>query len=350
MTTLVDSQKPRQLAGANDSAGGQYKTKEALDSGYVLPPEDSSHSDDAVVELTTDQLLKFTRAAVRSQAFRKGVRFEGEDDMVQETLASVLQNKKNNQTIILTRPYVRVVAAGVVAHAARGRLRAEDRRAIGIFTADVTAMETELGRNLTGVEKDQLAAGIRDNWTDAQGRPNPRHRPSVDFVALAQVRVLSLDASASGADDSGNARTLADSISDNSAFSTDMNADDLSVDPDSAAGQVLSGVRSSKVQNRADAWDIYAGMTNLPTAAAGQVSPRQATAARVAIAEVGGPASAARVWLSGETDASTAALFAPFGHLGDGGRDDIAEALVGREAYAEELWNSALSTSSRRAR
>ena len=342
MNTLTQTDQSRQPTGV--PIGGQYATttrQEAtdVDLGALLAPDKASHADEAIVELTTTQLLAAATAAVRAHSYKANVRFVGQDDMVQETIEAVLRYKRNNGQIVLTRPYVRVVAAGVVAIAVRGRLRAEDRKAIGIFTKKVTDLETELGRNLSGTEKDQVASRIRDEW------PDPRHRPSVDFVALAQVRVLSLDQSSN---DDG--RTLGDTVADHSAFSTDLNADDMSVDPQTPAGQVLSGVRADKSQNRADAWELYAGLTGLPFASPRQVTPRAATAARVSMDTAGGVVNAAKTWQHGETSPATDALFSPFKDIDDTGRDNIADALVSRGAYAEEMWNSALSASSRRSR
>jgi len=317
---------------------------DALDDD-VLDPVDASHADEAIDELSTEALISFARAAVRGYAFKKGVRFVGEDDMVQDTLAAALTNQHNsNGRTVLTRPYVRAIASGIVAQAARGRLRAEDRKAIGMFTKQLTDAETELDRNLTGTEQDELASRIRDEW------PDPRHRPSVDFVALAQVRVLSLNVIAHNPDGRDQTRSLADTVSDSPAFSTDLNVDDMSVDPETPTGQVLSGARANRAQNRADGWGLYAGLAGLPLATPGHVRPRTATAARVSMADAGGVCAAARTWQHGETSVATEALFAPFAGLTDAARDDIADGLLGRAAYAEELWGAALSASSCRER
>lgn len=338
MTITTRTEQPRQPAGV--PVGGQFAATARAEIGTcLLDPAAASHADEAIVELSETELLAAARQSVRTHAFRQGVRFVGEDDMVQETIEKVLTYKKNNGQVVVTRPYVHTVATGIVAQAARGRLRAEDRKAIGILNARVGQLEEEMGRKLTSAEQDQLAAKIREDW------PDPRHRPSVDFVALAQVRVLSLDAT-QGSDDEG--RTLAETLSESGALATTLDADDLAVDPDTLAGQVLSGERSDKVRNRADAWDIYASMGGLPTAVPKAVSPRHASAARVHIAQAGGVCAAARTWQQGESTPATEALFSPFGPLDEGGRDQVAEALLGRSAFAEELWGSAMAKASRR--
>ena len=68
----------------------------------------------------------------------------------------------------------------------------------------------------------------------------------------------------------------------------------------------------------------------------------------VKIGDAGGVTATARSWLNGETSPATDALFAPFGGPDEGGRDEIAQTLIARGAYAELLWNSALVTASRR--
>ena len=291
---------------------------------------------------TETELLAAARQSVRTHAYRKGVRFVGEDDMVQETIAQVLTSQRSNGQIVITRPYVHTVGASVVAQAARGRLRAEDRKAIGIFGAQAKEMEDTIGRALTSAERDQLAAKIREEW------PDPRHRPSVDFLALAQVRVLSLDAVA-GAHDGHRTTTFADELSESGLLSSTLGADDLAVDPDTPAGQVLSGARGNKTANRAEAWNIYASMSDLPPAVSKGVSPRNATAARAHVGDAGGVCVAAQTWLRGETNAATESLFAPFGALDESQRDRVASALLERSAYAEELWGAAMAFSSRRA-
>lgn len=340
MTITSRTEQPRQPAGV--PVGGQFATATRAESATVLlDPSDASHADQAIAELSEAELIAAARQSVRTHAYRQGVRFVGEDDMVQETIEKVLQYKRNNEQVIITRPYVHTVGAGIVAQAARGRLRAEDRKAIGIFNRRKGELEEEMGRPLTPTEQDQLAAQIRESWHD------PRHRPSADFVALAQVRVLSLDATVGSEDEGG--RSLADTLSNDARLSTSMaDADDLAVDPDTMAGQVLSGARADRNQNRVDAWDIYAEMKDLPTAQAKAVSPRHATAHRARVADAGGVCAAARTWLSGEDSPATEALFAPFGALDMTARDQVAEALLERSPYAEELWAAAMAKSSRR--
>lgn len=339
MTITTRTEQSRQPAGV--PVGGQFATTARTEASTVLlDPASTSHADEAILELSEMELLAAARQSVRTHAFRQGVRFVGEEDMVQETIEKVLHYKRNNGQVVITRPYVHTVGAGIVAQAARGRLRAEDRKAIGIFNARVGQLEEEMGRKLTSAEQDTLAAKIREDW------PDPRHRPSVDFVALAQVRVLSLDATQGSDDDEG--RTLAETLSESGALATTLDADDLAVDPETLAGQVLSGERANKAQNRADAWDIYASMSNLPLAQPKAVSPRHATAARVQIAQAGGVCEAARTWQQGESTPATEALFSPFGPLDEGARDDVAEALLERSAYAEELWAAAMAKASRR--
>jgi hypothetical protein len=341
MTTLTFAAHQAANQRRRDAIG-QFATESHLEADVaLLDPSATSHADEAIKELSGAELMAAARASVRTHAFRKGVRFVGEEDMVQETLEAVLQCKANNGQIVITRPYVHAVGAGIVAHAARGRLRAEDRKAIGIFTAKVDELEREFDRRLTGAEKDQLAARIRDDWED------PRHRPSTDFVALAQVRVLSLSTPLS-TPTRFKAVTILDTLSNSAVSSPDD--DGLSVDPGSDAARVLSGQETSQVKKRNGAWDMYASLAGIPAATPSRMSPRGASAAKAVVAGGGGATAAAKTWLSGETSQATDALFSPFGALDDQGRDDVAGALVQRAAYAEEMWASAVSTATRKPR
>lgn len=341
MTTTTRTEQQRQPSGV--PVGGQFTTPTRIEPDIELgrlDPSATSRADTAIVELTESQMLAAARASVRTHAWAKGVRFVGEDDMVQDTLEAVLKYKANNASIVITRPYVNTVGAGIVAQAARGRLRAEDRKAIGIFNRTVSEREAELGRQLTSKERDKVAAGIRADW------PDTRHRPSADFVRFSQMRVLSLDATfRSGA---GDDRTLGDTISDSTAFSTGLGADDQSVDPNTEAGRVLSGERTDRGRNRNEAWNLLATLSDIPAAVPDCLNHRNATACRAGVSNGGGVRSAAQMWLRGETSDATHALFAPFGHVDEAARDDIAQGLLTHPDYAEELWASAVSTASRR--
>ena len=340
MTITSRTDQHRQPAGV--PVGGQFATAVRTEPDIVLDPSATSHADEAILELSERELLAAARQSVRTHAFKQGVRFVGEDDMVQDTVAEVLASKRRNGQVVVTRPYVNAVGANIVAQAARGTLRQEDRKAIGIFNRKVAELQAEMGRGLTGAEKDQLAAQIRNDWHD------PRHRPSADFVALAAVRRLSLDAPVSSRQPTCTSLTLGDSLAETGFGATALGSDDLSVEPGTLAAAVLSGEANDKVKNQGNAWNILASVSGAPEAVEHSVTPRNATAARVKIGDAGGVTATARSWLNGETSPATDALFAPFGGPDEGGRDEIAQTLIARGAYAELLWNSALVTASRR--
>lgn len=333
-STARTTVQARQPAGV--PVGGQFATTVRGETATTLVDSGPSPVDERTRELSPVEMVAAARQSVRTHAYARGVRFEGEDDMVQATLEAALANKRSNGTVVITRPYLHKVAFGIAAQAARGNLRQEDRKAIGILQRQVTELEAELGHRLTPVEVDALAAKIRNEWHD------PRHKPSADFVRLAQMRTLSLDAP-HGADGD---TTLADSLAEDASFATThLGEDDRAFDPDTLGGLVMSGqMRGAEAKSRA--WDVFAETTGLPPAA--PVTQRAARAARVTVGGNGGVVASARGWLSGDMSASACGLFAPFGSLDDGDRDAIAEMFARHPAYAEELWGRAMSQAAKR--
>lgn len=267
------------------------------------------------------------RNAVRRHAFRADIKFVGEDDLVQDTMEHLLRNKQRKPGIVLSRPYVSQVAFGAVGIAARGKLRAEDRKAMGIFVRRCEEIERARGYRMSGKEKDELAAQIRADWHD------PRHRPSVNFVEIASVRTYSLDAKTG--DESS--RTLGDTIADRE------DTDDSAVDPGTPAAEVLSGALTDEKTLRAKAWSIIASVSQAPDVEPGSVTASAARRHKTRVSDAGGVLAAVREWDSGDGDEATVeGLFAPFGQLDEGGRDRVCDLLRSKPQYAEHLYDAAL--------
>lgn len=318
--SLDATPRSRQPKGAPDSSGGQF-AEEARDESQV--------------PLEGVELYAAARKAVRRHAFRADLKFVGEDDLVQDTMEHILRNKQRKPGTVLSRPYVSQVAFGAVGIAARGKLRAEDRKAIGIFVRRCEEIERDRGYRMSGTEKDELAAQIRSEWHD------PRHRPSVNFVELASVRTYSLDARTG--DESS--RTLGDTLADREGADRDS-----AVDPGTPAAAVLSGELTDKKTLRARAWSIIASVSHVPDVVPGSVSASAARRHKAQVTSAGGVLAAVREWDSGDgEDGAVEGLFAPFGPIDEGGRDQVCDLLRSKPEYAEHLYQSALHAATARA-
>jgi hypothetical protein len=311
--SIDGSTRSRRPKGAPDSSGGQFAEE----------PRDESQ-----IPLEGAALYAAARKAVRRHAFRADLKFVGEDDLVQDTMEHLLRNKQRKPGIVLCRPYVSQVAFGAVGIAARGKLRAEDRKAMGIFVRRCEEIERARGYRMSGAEKDELAAQIRTGWHDR------RHRPSVNFVELASVRTYSLDARTG--DESS--RTLGDTLADREGIDRDS-----AVAPGTPAAAVLSGELTDKKTLRAKAWSILASVSQVPDVVPDSVSPAAARRHKARVSDAGGVLAAVREWDSGDGDeAAVEGLFAPFGPIDEGGRDRVCDLLRSKPEYAEHLYQSAL--------
>ncbi|GAB3176134.1 hypothetical protein GCM10027059_50520 [Myceligenerans halotolerans] len=318
--SIDESLRSRRPRGAPDSSGGQFAEE----------PRDESQ-----VPLEGPALYAAARTAVRRHAFRADLKFVGEDDLVQDTIEHVLRNKQRKPGTVLTRPYVSQVAFGTVGIAARGRLRAEDRKAMGIFLRRREEIERERGYRLSGAEADELAAQIRADWHDR------RHRPSVNFVELASVRTYSLDAQTRDESARTLGETLADRVDHDGGFA---------VDPGTPAAAVLSGELTDKKILRARAWSILASVSQVPDVVPGSLSAAAARRARTRVADAGGVLAVVAEWDSGDGDEDAVeGLFAPFGQIDEGARDRVCDLLRSKPQYAEVLFQSAVRSATAKA-
>lgn len=93
-------------------------------------------------------------------------------------------------------------------------------------------------------------------------------------------------------------------------------------------------------QARFDVWAALSDTYDAPNPTR-EATPRQTTAMRAEIAAGGGVLAVANAWDAGADTPATRALFAPFGQIDDAAKTGVANMLLDRSAYSEELWSSA---------
>lgn len=340
-TSAAPSQRERARVPAGVRAGGEFTTQARAESDVTLGDADGDRRFADLVEMSADDrgeaLARQALLSGHHQVHVRNLRFISPEDLAQDTIALVLEARANavrdgRAPRIATEAYVQQIAGGFGAIAARGALRAEDHKAIGIFTRRVSEIEAESGRTLSSRERDDLAAQIRDSW------PDQRHKPSKDFVRLASIRTYSLDAKASASEDKD--RTFGDLVSEQLEASG-SNTD--SVDPDSEYRHVMDMVEAKQTtQARRHVWDALAELNGAPKVTV-RLNRAKRLSARMAVSDAGGVVEVVRRWsTTGQDCPASDAVFLPFGSIGTDQRDAVADMLLRNRDRAEDLYSAAL--------
>ncbi|WP_375000207.1 hypothetical protein [Aeromicrobium sp. CTD01-1L150] len=257
------------------------------------------------------------RWASRRQAFAPHLDV---DDVASEAIAGLIAAWRSHRAVDSPRAYLDRIAAN---EPLRGSPTADSAARV-VYRDRIAAFEQEHHRHPTRLERSDIADDIRAGWHD------PRHRPSVGFERqLGEVPLDSHD----WADTTAAVETVSPLIE---------GALDQLEDSD--------GSCQGKFTARREAWDTLATATGAPPARPRSMRVHHATAARKQIKAAGGAARVAADWDAGRDDATTEALFAPFGgsELDGTGRERVVELLTRHQAYAEELWAAAVRTSENR--
>ncbi|WP_156250809.1 hypothetical protein [Pseudactinotalea terrae] len=325
---------PRKRVARGVRDGGQFAVEQRTETSVSLLERPEATAKPPVEELDAEGLVKVALMSARHHSRVRGLRYVSPEDIAQDTMATVLQARQRNASTVVTRAYVDRVTSGHVAIALRGTLRPEDRKAMGIYNRRVTELEDELGRRTSSQERKALATEIRDTWEDQ------RHKPSKDFVVLAEMRFVSLDRPIGDGE-----QTLGDIVAEQQGSSDD----DIAVDADSALGQALiAATNGRKAEARRSAWTAIAESAGVADVAADSLSRQSAKTHKDALASAGGVREAVRDWNRNEDTPATAALFAPFGpDLSPDDKDDIVAVLVAHSAYAEDLHKEAMRAATR---
>jgi len=284
-----------------------------------------------------EDLIKVVSSLVGRQQSR--IRIGGEDrfdDIVQNACLEV--GKTYGFDRIPLAPIRQIVSTTISRAQGHANLGSTDRRAMKAFVDLREDREEALGRPLSEREEETLAQEVRSTWPDA------RHRPSANFLQRARLartgRIYREDG------------TIVEGINPWAGAETH------SADPGTAVGQAEEAVNSRKSHlARRRAWDALAelreaeGDERVPRVLAPTHSSQAAAWCRTTIDDYpGGVMGAVDRWGQAVEDEGTIALFAPFGEIDEDGRDSVCRMLSAHPESADDLWDSALSSSTRKRR
>jgi hypothetical protein len=275
-----------------------------------------------------------------------------EDDIAQEIL--ILRLKAEREGKQVGKGYAHRSARSIVSQAASSVKRYEDRAALARYGERCLTAEATLGRTLTNVEQDRIAADIREGWHDQ------RHKPTEGFHRRVYGEVR-LDATFEA--DDGSHRL------DFGEFLAKTTKTTISQGSDPTASEVIEGAASrygtaGEYTERAVAaveaggvetnvarrvlWNAMAEMSStagnpIPAVEEGILTQHVVSCHQAAMNnQEGGVLAAAKAWGEGHDSAATEALFAPWPNTTNAERTAIIEHLERHRDYAEEMWHSAL--------
>ncbi|GAA3634623.1 hypothetical protein [Microlunatus ginsengisoli] len=337
----------RRPAGSPHSTGGQYaaptQSESHLDLGGTLAVEDHYR---AVFDATDDA----ARYADNRVGTSRRLADRDAEDLRQDALEQWWRDRQRGHAIATDAGYARTVAH-FQATKLGDRMRAEDRRANRQLAAWEIRFEQTWFRSPTRRERDAQAASILEHW------PDRRHLPTAGF----HTRTLSgQEVSYPGRADDRGVDLLAQLAvrGDNSSigqvmrtgdrFDADEDRDPQPLEPGTWTTAAIAltegsiGVsRPRRVAARRISCAALAEARKAPMPQVGCLSHAAASKASTKLRLYpGGVPGAIATWRSGEDDAGTEALFAPFGpNLDEGQRDDVCDLLELGEPRT--LWFSA---------
>lgn len=268
------------------------------------------------------------------------------DDVIGDTAHDVIKRIRDSEDpdegvrAVATASLVRRIVHGHLDHRlSSGEVeRSEVRSGQVRLAKTVAAREQELGRELSGREKDDLATEVRASFPST-------NRPPVGFHISRKERHVLIDSQP----EPGNLLSVPadESVLDQERRDPFPEAVDRTrMD----AAEMLHFVRNldespMPIHSRNTAATIYntiAQSMRIPSAQENSLSHRQAqTAGRTVRAHERGVQGVCADYLDGNRNEQTEALFAPFGDIDDERREAFAISFESN-AYAEEMWTSAL--------
>lgn len=273
--------------------------------------------------LTAEQILEAARRSAYMRTSHDFIeRGMDRDDVAAETALRAWQGleKERGEDATIRNPkgYISKTAASVVSNAVNGHERAENVRARKMFRRMLGDAEQEVGRSLTRPEQVALQHKIVDEWEDQ------RHKPTATCFTLGPVEHVDL--------------TNIENLAEHS----------IQHHEDGSSGDDLMSEGKDRRVIKREGWNSLAEIGGLPSVQNGSLSWRRAKAFRAAMGE-DGVRSAAKAHGRGEIGPQVDALFGPFGALDESEKDDVAAAFVRYDSYAQDLWDSAVSSAGARA-
>ena len=342
------SNQNRHPAGSPRSIGGQFADTARPESDLDLGSSVATLDPDLIQEVF-DKTGEIARHADQKMGTSRQTGDWQADDIQQEALLQWWQDQ-GRRDIPNHVGYART-SAYFVATKIGDKMRAEDRRANKMLAGWRARFEQEHGTHPTQRQVDEQAADILRRW------PDRRHLPSRDFHHRS-IGGQEVGWQAWTTDEGDDLLANLASRGDNSSVhalsrpgnlvDVDETRDPMSVDEGSwqaAALALATGTGTEEkvrqVQARRISCAALAEARQAPMPQVGCLTHAAVSKANLKLQRYpGGIQGAIETWRSGEFDAGTEALFAPFGKdLDEGDRDDICDLLELGES--KTLWNSA---------
>ncbi len=282
-------------------------------------------------DLTVDEAVTSAHKWGRLYARRYGV---DADDVVQEALLTYSSVVRAPDKPV-TEAAINSAAKYAAIAAMQGRTNHRDDAALREYRDECAQEMNRLGRMLTSIEEDKIAADIRKRATK-----NP---PSHSF----HRRVKEFQFSTVPSDEQHRSYDsfIAEHVEDVVSRDTVVVVSD-EFEPDSMGEKAMSLAAHDPARARLMAWDAVALPTS-PRPVEDSLSKRRATELRAEIRSQGGATKCATLYLKGMLDNER--LFEPFGEsLDEDGKDKVCEVLTRHPEYGDSLWTVALSIAERR--
>ncbi|MGN7187549.1 hypothetical protein [Microbacterium enclense] len=256
------------------------------------------------------------------------------EDVRQDVMVDLLRQQQKRG-----RPFT-LEDGGLIRVATRSRMskgldqsaqNGKDRKAYTLLQQELDSMKAA-GAVITGSVRREAAERIRLSFPAG-------NRPHEDFYDSPSMTSLETPIGDSG-------DTLGDILAPSDVVNAGVASDD------SAASRLMSARLHGEIDQRtakAGAWDAVADGRDAPRAACDSVPHTEVSTLRKRVAEDGGVLAAARAWELGDLDdAGEHALFKPFGSLSNSEMESVTSTLTSFPEYANELWESALTSASTR--
>lgn len=297
-----------------------------VDVFYDSPVETERVADVVTFEMGEENLVRDTNRLVGQEVARIGMPFTIVDEVAGEVIKAIYETaaryRAQGRVETIRGGFIRDLAKKKVSSVVDNHARHESSRGLRDWKLRAHDMEATLGRSLTQAEGDALAEEIRDNWHDKN------HRPSKGFHRVVTFESIN-DEGSNAVNEMPAAHDTVEAIGGDRAH---------------RLADLVEEKELTRVQARAQLWNVFAAEDNAPEAVPGWMNP---FGVRQAKATVKDAVDVAAKWKQGlTTDQEEKALFAPFGNITAGEKNAVAETLLARPAYSHRMWVGALEFAS----
>lgn len=343
---MSNPQRSRQPQGSPE--GGQFSATPSSESDASL-----SAPAKAIEAFGADRFVETVHSVVASTYRARGGNIHDQHTM--EELSSEVNLRfmlsSNVEIQKSLEGFVYGIARKTVAdHLLRGHRRC-DIQARAILSRRIEEFAAENHRRPTGAEVTEIATEIRDNWDTS----SKHGRPSEDFHTDGRfIDAESINAPLTNADGTFGDRLVAGEP----AIAHDGASELIeSIEQSRNGGGGPQSAKRAVSHATEELWDTLAAAPgaspHTPKVSRAHIGNDRASNFRKAVAQYpGGVLGIAAAWETGEDNAHTDALFAPFepdgSPLSDDERQGVIDALYRHRRSAPEIWRAAMQAASRR--